>query len=88
MYPDAEPPTRAERKTGRVMMECPRTGKPEYTGFEMDPAMFDNTLFCAIIRKCRQCGQTHKWAKADAWLIEEVPFRPHDDTRRSSRPLI
>jgi hypothetical protein len=53
---------------GKVLIRCPVTGEPVYTGLDMDLERFENTLFSMIVRNCRICGGRHVWTNADAWL--------------------
>ena len=52
----------------RVMIECPETGDAVSTGISMDETLFHKS---AMMRKsfvCSECGQTHFWNRAEAFL--------------------
>jgi hypothetical protein len=63
---------------GRVIIQCPRTGKWVPTGFEMNQHGFEvarerlkeNPL------ECPECGETHYWDMTEAFLEEETPSGP------------
>jgi hypothetical protein len=52
----------------RILIKCPTTGKYVYTGFTMEPALFDVTPIEAYPVECPHCRQMHAWQKKDAFL--------------------
>ena len=57
----------------RIMITCPVTKKPVYTGMTMDKERFEaphNFLANNVIR-CPHCGDVHRWDKADAYVESE-----------------
>lgn len=56
----------------RVMFRCPATGKPVYTGIDMDKKSFDAATFQGqIFGPCPECQNNHQWDKKNAYLEEE-----------------
>jgi endogenous inhibitor of DNA gyrase (YacG/DUF329 family) len=54
----------------RLMIRCPQTGKPVFTGMDMPPAAFDRATLESNTVRCPHCGEPHTWQKADAYLEE------------------
>lgn len=54
----------------RIMIKCPKTGKPVPTGVVMDAASFATASLTGNRVKCPHCPETHRWDKKDAWLEE------------------
>jgi endogenous inhibitor of DNA gyrase (YacG/DUF329 family) len=52
----------------RIIIKCPNTGKLVYTGFAMDPAIFEASPVEENPIECPVCKQTHRWSKKDAFL--------------------
>ena len=52
----------------RVLISCPNSGKPVYTGVSLDRAEFDRAEIGTQRVVCPACGETHAWQKADARL--------------------
>ncbi len=51
------------------MITCPKTGKPVSTGFDMDERSFAGSAVTGnTFGPCPACGETHTWAKEDAFL--------------------
>jgi hypothetical protein len=51
----------------RIVIKCPATGKMIYTGYAMDPAIFDASPIEEMDPiECPACHQTHRWTKKDA----------------------
>lgn len=61
----------------RVMVACPRTGRPVWTGAEMSEAMLgrvaDGRAPHFRCFRCRACGRLHRWHGAEAWLAGGGP---------------
>ncbi len=55
----------------RVMIHCPDTGKPVYTGMNFDWFQFETTTLGTRKLECPACGKTHQWTRADVYLDEE-----------------
>ena len=57
----------------RIMITCPNTGKPIFTGMSMDRYSFeqDNKAFSDTGASCPECGEVHPWQKQDAYLEDE-----------------
>jgi endogenous inhibitor of DNA gyrase (YacG/DUF329 family) len=57
------------RDVARVMMKCPETGKPVFTGLSMEKETFKFADFSgATISPCPACGKAHSWEKEDAFV--------------------
>jgi len=54
----------------RIMIKCPKTGEPVFTGIEMDDKSFRNATLKNETLKCPDCDQVHIWNKKDAFLRE------------------
>jgi endogenous inhibitor of DNA gyrase (YacG/DUF329 family) len=53
----------------RIMIRCPKTNKPMYTGMTMPQQAFDSsTLEDNTVGPCPHCGGQHTWSKEDAFL--------------------
>jgi transcriptional regulator with XRE-family HTH domain len=52
----------------RVMIRCPETGKPVFTGVELTPAEFESTGITGMEVFCPHCKSGHLWDKSDAFL--------------------
>jgi endogenous inhibitor of DNA gyrase (YacG/DUF329 family) len=52
----------------QVLINCPETGRPVYTGMSYDWFSFDAAVLVEPSFKCPQCGHTHSWKKTDAYL--------------------
>ena len=55
----------------RVMITCPDTGRPIYTGMSFDEIIFENSQLPDKSVLCPACGQVHIWNKQDAYLESE-----------------
>ncbi len=55
----------------RVMIACPVTGRPIYTGVSYDEDTFETSQFADKSVFCPECGQVHTWTKHDAYLESE-----------------
>jgi endogenous inhibitor of DNA gyrase (YacG/DUF329 family) len=55
---------------GRIMINCPNTGKPVFTGMTMDRESFeqDSNAFSQTGTPCSECGELHKWQKQEAFM--------------------
>jgi len=58
-----------------VMIRCPQTGQPIYTGIETDPESFQCVDDVQTHSRCPLCGGEHAWWKREAWLADAPP--PH-----------
>jgi hypothetical protein len=55
----------------RVMINCPDTGEPVPTGFDMNQQSFETSQMSGnSFGPCPACGQMHTWDKEDAYLEE------------------
>lgn len=65
----------AERQPGgmvRVMIDCPATGKPVFTGMNLSAKALEGLPVVGnILRRCPECGRRHTWTKEDAYLEED-----------------
>lgn len=53
----------------RILINCPRTGKPVLTGMVMDEKVFQtSTVEGNVIAPCPHCGASHRWNKDQAYL--------------------
>jgi len=55
----------------RVMITCPETGEPIYTGMSFDWSAFDTVRIGERKVRCPLCGEFHTWKRADAFLEED-----------------
>ena len=55
----------------RVMIDCPETGEPVYTGMTFDWPTFENIKIGERLIHCSSCGDEHKWKRPDAHLEED-----------------
>ncbi len=56
----------------KVMINCPVTNKPVFTGIVLDKQSFESTtLENNTFAPCPECGKSHTWNKKDAFLEEE-----------------
>ncbi len=55
----------------RVMITCPETGKPIYTGMSFDGITFEASQLIEKSVLCPECAQVHIWNKQDAYLESE-----------------
>ena len=54
----------------KVMIKCPTSGKPVFTGMAMDKSSFEVASLSRNSVKCPHCGNMHTWDKKDAYLVE------------------
>ena len=52
----------------QVLITCPETGRPVYTGLNFEWPTFESTDLPKQTLKCPLCGKVHEWAKTDAYL--------------------
>ncbi|HEX9701402.1 MAG TPA: hypothetical protein VGA19_01025 [Rhodospirillales bacterium] len=55
----------------RVMILCPETGKPVYTGMSFDWSVFENVRIGERQVRCSACGDFHTWKRTDVHLEED-----------------
>lgn len=55
----------------RVMILCPETDKPVYTGMNFDWYTFESTRIAEKSVVCPACGQEHSWGRTDAYLVAD-----------------
>ncbi|NQU62049.1 MAG: hypothetical protein HQ512_13035 [Rhodospirillales bacterium] len=55
----------------RVMIECPETGEPVFTGMTFDWPSFENVKIGEKSVRCSVCGDEHFWKRPDAYLEED-----------------
>lgn len=53
------------------MITCPKLDLPIYTGMNFDWEDFDATPIGEKSLRCPRCGETHRWARVDAFLEED-----------------
>lgn len=51
-----------------MLITCPETGKPAYTGLNFDWITFDAMELGEQSFNCPACDQRHSWTKEDAYL--------------------
>ena len=57
----------------RILIKCPNTGKMIYTGYSMDPQIFELSPIEEMDPiQCPACHETHRWTKKQA-LFERDP---------------
>jgi len=52
----------------RIMIACPRTGRPVDTGIDIDEEGFKSADLGRNTVTCPHCGLIHTWQKAQAYL--------------------
>ena len=52
----------------QVMITCPDSGEPVYTGLNLDWFSLDALDLGENSFKCPDCGKVHAWTKSDAFL--------------------
>ena len=52
----------------QLLIDCPETGRPVYTGLNLDWFAFESTDLAETALQCPECGGRHVWSKADAYL--------------------
>jgi hypothetical protein len=57
-----------------LMIKCPQTGLPVYTGIETDQISLNNAPDVPMQARCPACGGEHVWWKREAWLQEVPPI--------------
>ena len=55
-------------RMSQVLITCPETRRPVYTGLNYEWPVFDSINLPAQTLKCPLCGKDHQWAKSDAYL--------------------
>jgi len=60
---------------GVVMITCPSTGHPVFTGIETDTEIFVKLPNVLAHTCCPFCGLDHPWRKGDAWVAEAPSAR-------------
>lgn len=55
----------------RIMITCPETDMPFYTGLDVDRAAFGSADLEEQSATCPHCGKVHAWRKEDAFLVGE-----------------
>jgi hypothetical protein len=53
-----------------VMIKCPTTHQPLFTGVQISEAVFATAVFTNVKVLCQHCEEEHRWSKADAFLVE------------------
>lgn len=56
-----------------VLIDCPTTGKPIYTGIALSKQTFEGAAMQGNTVQCPHCQQMHTWDKEDAYLEDEEP---------------
>lgn len=52
----------------RLLITCPETGKPVYTGLNMEWYALEAAQLGEQELDCPECGRRHRWTKQDAIL--------------------
>jgi hypothetical protein len=60
---------------GALMIKCPQTGQPVFTGIETDQESLHSSPDVPIHTRCPACGREHMWWKRDAWIQEVPPLK-------------
>jgi endogenous inhibitor of DNA gyrase (YacG/DUF329 family) len=55
----------------RVMVNCPATNKPVFTGMDFDKRTFESANISGNSFRCSECGSFHTWNKEDAHLEDD-----------------
>jgi hypothetical protein len=55
---------------GMLMIRCPTTGQPIFTGRSIDSSIFRSTPVFFSRTYCPRCHGTHEWFAKDAWVDE------------------
>lgn len=55
----------------RVLITCPETGKPVYTGLNMEWLNLDASQLGEYELDCPECGKRHRWTKRDCRLMAD-----------------
>lgn len=55
----------------RVMIDCPETGKPVYTGLNFEESDWDAVPVGTRRVECPRCGGIHEWGRTDAYLDDD-----------------
>ncbi len=55
----------------RVMIRCPESDKPVYTGLNFEWPCFDSVQLGEKSIRCRECGEVHLWRRTDAYLDDD-----------------
>jgi hypothetical protein len=73
-----------------VMIKCPHTARPVFTGIEVDEGGFNSLPEAAATTTCVACGMTHQWRRAEAWLADYngQPLTPPPEFLRRPLPTV
>ena len=63
----------------QVMVACPTTHHPVATDLTARPATWATITLAPRSLRCPACHQSHRWAKADAWLQSDATDAPVGD---------
>lgn len=55
----------------RVLITCPRTERPVYTGLNLDWSALETFESSEQVLSCPECGERHVWSKPDAVLVAD-----------------
>jgi hypothetical protein len=55
----------------QVLIECPETKQPVFTGLDFDESSWTSATLERNSVQCPHCPQMHEWSKKDAWLEGE-----------------
>ena len=55
----------------RVMINCPETGEPDFTGMSFDWSSFESVKIGEKLVRCSACGDEHTWKRPDAYLEDD-----------------
>jgi hypothetical protein len=67
-----------------VLITCPKTRRPVWTGLELDTLSFIWASLREQRFRCPACGKTHLWNKEDAYLPPHPPKPPPGGLRNVS----
>lgn len=73
----------------QVLIECPTTKHPIYTGLDFDEHAWSSVSVRRNSIQCPHCPDMHTWEKRDAWLdgqlrVRSITSRPFRRTRTGS----
>ena len=55
----------------RLMLRCPKSGKPFPSGIAIDPASYVSSHFENNSTRCPHCGEAHLWSKENVFFESE-----------------
>jgi hypothetical protein len=67
---------------GELVIQCPETGRQISTGYEADPATFQQMPVFFSVTYCPICRTDHQWFARDARVVDPTP---NGDSGRGDR---